>query len=322
MAAPGGSRISRRPVPGTVQSASSIGFRIDVPFTAPPSADQRAIALLAQARSFGVTTFDVAPGTGSGRAERLIAAAFPTADPDLLVLVGRSLASLASDGTSDHPPSDGAFVERLRSSILDSTNRLHPQGVGLLEWRQDPDSSVRLREVIDALDRLRSEGAVGGWVLHVPPNGSLTGAAPDEIGKRVTLLSGAFSPLDRRLLFPISERASEGPTGFLARDPFGSGRLDGTRFAGSATHRRPDVRPDSVRELQREFDPVLRLGFLTEGRRRTLAQAALRFVLHWPWVCSCIVPIPSPERMDELTLTESTPPLSEGEVDRILALAS
>jgi aryl-alcohol dehydrogenase-like predicted oxidoreductase len=198
---------------------------------------------------------------------------------------------------------------------------LHPQAVGLLEWHQDPDSSQGLPEVIGALDRLRSEGAIAGWVLHVLQDGSLTGTEPGGVAGRVTLFSGSLSPLNRRLLSPLAERAAGGPTGFIARDPFGGGRLDGTRFAQSAAHRRPDVRPDSVRELQREFDPVLRLGFLTEGRRRTMAQAALQFVLHWPWVCSVVVPIPSPERMDELTLTETTPPLSEREIDRILAVA-
>jgi aryl-alcohol dehydrogenase-like predicted oxidoreductase len=74
-----------------------------------------------------------------------------------------------------------------------------------------------------------------------------------------------------------------------------------------------------LRQLHRDFDPVLRLGFLTDSRERTLAQASLQFLFHWPWVASVLVPLPSPERLEEFLAASSRPPLTDEEVDRALA---
>jgi aryl-alcohol dehydrogenase-like predicted oxidoreductase len=135
------------------------------------------------------------------------------------------------------------------------------------------------------------------------------------------LYFGSLSPLDRGLLDLLTENAMRTRLGFFAHDPLSRGKLDGTRFARSIADRRPDTPPSSIRELQREFDPVLGLGFLTAEGRRTLAQGTLQFVLRWPWVCSALVPLPAPERLDELVRTESVPPLSDAEVERLLSFS-
>jgi aryl-alcohol dehydrogenase-like predicted oxidoreductase len=79
----------------------------------------------------------------------------------------------------------------------------------------------------------------------------------------------------------------------------------------------PEARPADMRRLRREFEPVLRLGFLTEGGRRTLAQAALRFVLRWPWVVTCVIPLPPPERFEEILGFGSAPEISDEELARL-----
>ena len=313
-------RVSRRPVPGTALSVSSIGLALDPVGAGNPTFDQRTVATLRSARSRGVTAFEVVEGAGSLRAERLLGQAFPSADPDLVVILGRSVSSLAEERTRGSPASPQDVLEhRLRSSVLESATRIGPLPVGLIAWRHEPESGVTLADVTDALERLRSTGLFAGWALSATDDGTLPEAAAAGTAARPELFTGAFSPLEPGLLGSLGERASRGPVGFFARDPLGSGRLDGTRFAESIADRRPDARPLNVRELRREFDPVLRLGFLTEGHRRTLAQASLQFVLRWPWVCAALVPLPSPERLDELLRAETTPPLSEGEVDRLLA---
>jgi len=125
--------------------------------------------------------------------------------------------------------------------------------------------------------------------------------------------------LDHSLLPTLRTLAERATLGFFARDPLAGGRLDGTRFERTVADRGPAARPPSLRELEREFAPVLSLGFLSEGRGRTLAQAALAFVLYWPWVCSAVVPLPRVERLRELADAMSRPPLAEVEIARLLS---
>lgn len=312
--------VSVRPVPGTELHASSIGLRIEPRAPGTPLSGRRSVALLANARSRGITTLDLGEGAGSFRVERWVREAFPSSDPDLLILVHRSLDVLAEEAAHDRSaPSNGDLEARLRHSLGRSAERLRPHPIGVLLWQPSADAEDPAAEMGPVMERLKAEGAFASWGLSIASVGTRSGTGI-PVGPVPALLSGALSPLDPSLLPSLAERGSHDPFGFFVQDPMGGGRLDGTRFAGSLADRRPDARPVNVRELRREFSPVLRLGFLTEGKHRTLAQASLGFALRWPWVCSALVPLPSPERLEELIRAESTPPLSDAEVDRILAL--
>ncbi|MGA8542080.1 MAG: hypothetical protein WB947_00840 [Thermoplasmata archaeon] len=235
-----------------------------------------------------------------------------------MVVLASSFSALAEEGAQD---SSGTVApdleERLRRSLQAATARLAPQKVGLLEWRPEDDSGLELSDVIPVLERLRGEGWFSATSLRLSE-----GEAPRERSPAGSpqgrLYSGELSLLDHRRLSALGGSAESGALGFFALDPFSRGRLDGSRFAGSVGERRPDAPPVSVRELRREFLPVVALDFLTTGRRRTLAQASLQFLYRWPWLCSAFVPLPSPERLDELVGAEFTPPLTEDDVERVV----
>jgi aryl-alcohol dehydrogenase-like predicted oxidoreductase len=313
--------ITRRPVPGTKLAVSAIALSVDLPAIASQSSEEQVVALLRRARAGGVTTFDLGGGRLARRTERVLARAFPNEDPELVVILRRSVPLLLEEGTDGRgDPAGSDLSNRLERSLEESADRLRPQKVGLLEWLHDGDSTAPDDPPLAALDALRATGLIGGRVA--PLRGEVSLATLDRAAPsgRPGVFSGAFSLLETRGLSALSERAARDPTGFFARDPLGSGRLDGSRFARTAADRRPDVGPSTVRDLQREFDPVLRLGFLTEGRRRTLPQASVGFVLRWPWVCSALVPLPPPERLEEILAAERAPPVTDAEAERVLAL--
>ncbi len=296
-------------------TASVLGLELDGPTLGPPTNDDRNLALLRAARSAGVTTWAIAEGAAGARAERLISAALPAPDPELVVIARRSIRHLAS-GEARGAAAGSDLEARLRSSLEESNGRLSPHSVGLLEWRDDPADPPET-ETAGALDRLRSGGSIHDWLTSVPNAVEQWSNATDE-RVRPTLVVGPLSLLDRSAVAPLRARAGRHPVGLFVRNPLADGRLDGSRFERPLADRGPGVPPPTVRELHREFDSVLALGFLSEGRRRTLAQSSLQFAAHWPWVCSILVPLPRPERLRELLEAETRPPLSDDEVARVL----
>jgi aryl-alcohol dehydrogenase-like predicted oxidoreductase len=306
--------VSRRSVPGSPLRASLLGFTIDPPNSASPTWEDRTIRLLHTARANGVTTFRVG-GEGSGpRVERLLAAAFREPDPELIVIVPGSLAGLTSGSVTGHGGSARDLESRLRSSLEESRRRLAPLRLSVLEWHFDSTPQSHDSEVVQMLDRLRASDLFGTVATVIVPWES-----DRSVPSASALVTAPLSALDARLLPDLDRRASGDPFGVFVVDPLGGGRLDGSRFSASLAERRPDEGPMDVRELERAAAPVLRLGFLTADRRRTLAQAALQFVYRWPWVVAALPPLPGPERLDEFVRAERVPPLTDAEVERVLA---
>lgn len=306
--------LAPRALPAPLARLSSLTISIDPPAVSPPAIDARWIALLQKARRLGVTSFDVSVASLPERAERLLARAFPGGDPGIIALVGRSVESLAREPTPNATPtSPRDLAATLGASLERSRRRLAPVPIGVVEWTPAADESP---------PSLPSVGSRPPSPPDVPePLWALRLLSPDEParegGTELRLFSGRFSILEPDLGSRF-EALGMPPRSFLiAREPFSAGRLDGSRFAMHTSLAGPALPPVDVRRLHEEFDPVLQLGFLTAGHRRTLARAALRFVLHWPWVASAVVPLPDPERLEEVLGFGSTPPISSEELERL-----
>jgi len=305
-------QIGRRRFPETSLSFSTLSISIDPPAVAPPSADARTVALLRRARERGVTTFDIAEARFPVRAERLLATAFPEADPELFSLIGRSVESLAAErGSSDDPGAGRSMTEIVRSSLERSSRRLAPVRIGVVDWdagaHGTPENSDR---PVMPPPTPESAPEVIEWATRLSPNA--TALPPAR-----ALFSGTFSLLEEGPAPLFDSAVPSAMASLIARNPFADGRLDGTRFASTVALGGPREGPVDLRHLHTEFDPILRLGFLTEGRRRTLAQAALHYVLRWPWVVTCVIPLPAPERFDEILGYGMAPPLSDDELERL-----
>jgi aryl-alcohol dehydrogenase-like predicted oxidoreductase len=310
MANPSRPSIERRPVPGTKRSFSAVTISVDPPAVAPPSADARAVALLRQARDRGVTTFDVADARFPERAERLIAAAFPAPDPVLEVIVGRSVESLARERLDRGRPTPVEDLgAALRESLEHSSRRLAPALVSVVEWCPETLGGSADPQASASLPPTPSGGEKILWAVRLPP----TPFALPGTARSPALFAGELSLLDHEVVPWMALESGKLEARLIARDPFSDGRLDGSRFAAAATLAGPGEGPLDLRRLKSEFDPVLALGFLTKARRRTLAQAALRYVLDFPWVVTAVLPLPAPERFEEILGFAASPPLSEEE---------
>jgi len=304
----------RRRVPGTDRGLSEVTISLDPPAVASPALDARVVELLRRARSRGVTTFDVADARYPARAERLIATAFPEAAADVGVVVGRSTRSLSGERTPRGDPFRSRDLESaLEESLEQSRRRLAPVPITILEWTPTTEEG-RVGTGDETLPPARIHGRSDfEWALRLPPHS--VGAS--ESSGAPTVLSGELSLLDRELVARFEEGGTKSEKRLIARNPFSDGRLDGSRFAAATAPTSPGSGPIEIRRLEAEFAPVLALGFLTESRTRTLAQAALSYVLDWPWVATAVVPLPAPERLEEVLGFRGSPSFTDEERSRL-----
>ncbi len=307
--------MERRPVPGTPFEVSTLGLELDPDPVAPPAAARQFVSRLREARSRGITLFDLARARVPARAERLVASAFPEPDPEIIVRVGRGTSPATPHHSPGRPPrEEGALggVDRLRASLAETRARLGANHRLLVEVHLEAATRLPAGPFLRAVEELAQRKEIASWSLYFEPSAEVPGAEVEGI--EVSQLSTELSLLDPTLVRALDDRAASHPTTVFARGPFAGGRLDGTRFATDLSERRTSAGPVDVRTLRAEFAPVLRLGFLTAGRQRTLAQAAIQYLLTRRWVVSVLVPVPRPERWTEILATAEAPSLSTEQV--------
>ncbi len=260
---------------------SRLGFVVDAPALGGRAAERSVIERVRRARHAGIDLFDVASVPDPIRSARLVASALADSEAGSVLLVPARAVGLAS--------------------ALREEGGGRPAPFHL--FREEGGSSE------EAADRATAEDGVRrleGPEAELPPSRS---------GRYV----GPFSLLDRRLASRFGAADRTGSARLWARDPFARGRLDGSRFGPTApTGERPE-RPASVRDLAEEFAPVLRLGFLTEGRHRTLVEAAIQYLLAHRWVEAVLAPLPPIERLEAVVRSLSAQPLTPAELARIAA---
>ncbi|MCI4365137.1 MAG: hypothetical protein L3K10_03630 [Thermoplasmata archaeon] len=307
--------IPTRQIVGGGPRVSLLGMTVTVPSIPSPVADRSIVERLRTSRRAGVSTFDVAGAVQPDRAERLVAQAFPQPDSDLVVIVGRTRDDLVPQDEDQRRsvPRESSAVDRLRFSLEGSRRRLHPHGPGVVEWISSANDPPTLRGPAP-LGPASTASVL--WFRNIDDLGPDSPVFP-EGGHDPLRVAGALSLLEPRLVRRFEDPDRGASVSVLARDPFAGGRLDGTRFSHGGLERSPDRGPTRLRDLESEFAPVLGLAFLTEGRHRTLAQTALRYSAHWPWVASVLVPLPSADRIVEVLGTFGTPVLTEEELRRL-----
>ncbi len=287
--------------------ASVLGLSLDSVRAASHPAEPTVRRLVSIAQERGVRLFDTADSVHPVRTEVMLHR-MDRFEPGTLWMLERTPSALGIGPTSRRMDwGDPSIGTRLRSSIRDTPTR--PDLERWVQWRGTASHPEWDEEATATLRELLGEGEIAGWSLH------RTEAREPAPRPAPAALSGEVSLLDRQ--WAAFLRRTERTAWFFARDPMAGGRLDGTRWDHSLSATRGRGVPIPLRHLQEEVAPVLELGFLTDGRRRTLAQAALQYVAGLPGVASVLVPVPPADRLSELLEFANAPALSSAEIDRI-----
>ena len=310
-------QVSKRRLPASGLEVSSLTFALDPPASPHPEADALTVRSLQKARDHGVISFDLSAARHPLRAQLLVAEAFPGPDPSLVIFVGGG-SGFPRTARGEAAPSGAALPDGGRasvSSLEESVDRMGLKRPPVLLWRTDPRAQGVPDDIPDVLAELISRGLIADWGIELDREAGLPALRPAV--DPPALYAGPLSLLDRRLLPSLEERAATAKLGYLVRDPYAGGRLDGSRFAGSVGDRSPRASPTRLRDLEADFGPILPLAFLTAGRRRTLSEAALLFAFRFPWVSTISVPLPPPERLESTLRAERASPLGVDELARL-----
>lgn len=165
------------------------------------------------------------------------------------------------------------------------------------------------------------EQRIDGWGID------RTRSRPTRAELKQDAAAGAgFVRLPGNLLSPAPERAAIATAracglAVLLSDPFAGGRLNGEWLRTSPVER-PSLRgPPTFSSLQRGWASTLRLGFLTEGRARTLAQAAFQYASAVGEGVTVLVEALTRDDLAEVAAALQAPPLTEEQRARAARVA-
>ena len=250
--------------------------------------DAVALRAIDAAYDAGVTFFDTSDAYGAGRSEQLIGKALRTKRTQ--VVVATKVGNRTIEGKWIKDFSRAWILQAAEASLA----RLGTDYIDLYQLHSPSDTAAYLPEAFEALAALKRQGKIryggvsvgpaahGSWVIQNTP---------------ADTIQVVYNLLDREPEQTLLPMALKHNIGIIARVPLASGFLSGkfgpdTTFAPN-DHRAKTYSPEKVRQMVAQ---VQRLGFLTEGKTKTLAQAALQYCLANPAVSVVIPGAKTPEQ--------------------------
>ena len=273
-----------------------------------PTDDAVSRAAIQTALEAGVTLFDTADVYGHGHSEALLGevlSAWPGPPPVVVTKGGINFYRRDETLEPDWTPLALAHavqqsLARLRRETLDVFLLMNPV-VGDLEKYKVWDTLAALRRAgkIRFCGVSVAEPSDGVWLL--------------ENQCPVDVLEVGYSLFYQGATVALLPLARKRGVGILAREPLANGFLSG-KYALDAAFPEGDIRatlpPEYLAAMAETADA---LSFLTGGGTRTMAQAALRFVLDDPAVSCVIAGAKTPAQVTENVGAASVPPITETE---------
>jgi myo-inositol catabolism protein IolS len=236
----------------------------------------------------GITFFDTSDAYGSGRSETLLGKAFKGKRDRVVIATKGGNRTVDGRWVKD-------FSKAWLSRALDaSLERLGMDYVDLYQLHSPTATADYRDEAFEAVEALRAQGKIRSYGVSVGP----AAHGPWVIrNTRADTIQIVYNLLEREPEQELLALAQAQGVGIIARVPLASGFLTG-KFTADVTfpandHRGRTYTPEKISEM---VGQVNRLGFLTEGRHKTLAQAALQYCLAYPAVSTVIPGAKTPEQ--------------------------
>jgi aryl-alcohol dehydrogenase-like predicted oxidoreductase len=287
------------------------------------------IRLLQQAFDLGITFFDTADVYGDGLGETILAKALGDTRDRVVYSTKFGYDFYTHPGVQPgqrERPQDWtpAYVRR---ACENSLRRLATDRIDLYQLHNPRIDTLRRDDLFAELERLKTEGKVVcyGATLGpaIDPRQVAEGRACIERGMVTQIIFNLLEQQIGALLIPLANARG---VGLMARVPHSSGLLEG-RYSRETTFAKDDHRQFRVNTDERKkawlelgLKKVDRLRFLAKGTTRTLAQAAIRWILAEPCFTTVLPNIYAEEQLEEFAAASDAPELTADELQSVQAL--
>jgi aryl-alcohol dehydrogenase-like predicted oxidoreductase len=278
--------------------------------------------LLLRALELGITFFDTGDAYGRGANEELVGRVLsPHRDQiQLATKFGYELGAGRRDHSEGERPQrwDAPFVrERLEASL----RRLGTDRVDLYQLHNPRMDAIESDETFAMLEQLKTEGKLRHYGVALGPAIGWRDEGLRALETRdLTSIQTVYNLLEQDPGRELIAAAERNGAGTMARVPTSSGLLDDV-LTPDTTFPEGDHRRHRPREwLVEGLEKIERIRFLCRnGAERTMAQAALRFILD-SGATTVIPTITSESELLEYAAAASVPELSGEELDRVSEL--
>jgi aryl-alcohol dehydrogenase-like predicted oxidoreductase len=279
--------------------------------------------LLLEALDLGITFFETGDAYGKGANEELVGRVLePHRDR---IQLSTKFGYVLEEGRQEHSEGerpqrwDGPFI---RAALEASLRRLRTDRVDLYQLHNPRMDAIDSDECFATLEELRTEGKIGHYGVALGPAIGWRDEGLTAIRRRdVASVQTVYNLLEQDPGRDLMAAAAEHGAGVMARVPTSSGLLDDnltleTTF-GPTDHRRHRPHEWLVEGLQK----IDRIRFLCGPESgRTMAQAALRFILAQPQMTAVIPTITNESELREYAGAGEAPELTDDELARVAEL--
>lgn len=236
------------------------------------TSDDESLAAIRSARELGVNFFDTSDSYGFGRSESLLGIVLSRHRPDVIIatkvgVVRTSAGELKKDFSRKH----------ILLAVDGSLKRLRTDYIDLYQIHNPTLDDLRREEIQETMDRLQDAGKIRFWGVSIfAPEEGLE-IIRNRWGYTLQVLYNVLNQAPAAELFPL---AKEKGYGIIARVPLASGLLTG-KYRPDSVFPPDDLRQNflTTRRLQEVLQRVDEVRSIVGPTERTMAEAALRFVL-------------------------------------------
>jgi aryl-alcohol dehydrogenase-like predicted oxidoreductase len=276
--------------------------------------------LIGRALEVGITFFDTGDAYGQGANEEIVGRALRRADRDSVQIstkFGYVLDSERQQHSEGERPSDWS-PEHAREALEASLRRLGTDHVDLYQLHNPRMDAIDRDDLFAELEALRDEGKLRHYGVALGPAIGWRDEGLRAFETRdIAALQTVYNLLEQEPGSDFLAAAERHGGAAMARVPTSSGLLEDkytleTTFTGS-DHRRHRPREWLVDGLKK----IGQLRFLVIEGERTMAQAALAFILAQPRM-ACVIPtITSMAELEEFAGAADAPDLTADELARV-----
>lgn len=280
------------------------------------SDDAESIALIHRAEALGVNLIDTAEGYGHGHSEEIVGRALAGGRRDRWVIATKVQPNAGLErGAADPARARARVIEAAEASL----RRLGTDHIDVYQLHAIPYDWAML-SVMQALATLQEQGKVR-WYGISTNNQEATDAL--RAHGPIHVMQIGYNLLDRSPE-PLLEWCRRLEIGTLIRVPLAKGMLTGKYFSGVGDMPAEDIRYQrfNTAEAAEAFRRLPALAFLTEDGRRTLPQAALRFILDNPSVSTILAGAKTVAQIEENAAACDVPTFTADEREKAVTIAA